>query len=135
MSGAAPPLLVVLTGPTGSGKSELALQLAERLAPTRSVEIISADSAQVYRGRVHLAGAAELVFPGGGIGRAEFRGIIADKLRRERQGAAAAPWRACACSSGGAAASLTGSGSWHNRSTTDCSSAGRAGAAASAAAP
>jgi tRNA dimethylallyltransferase len=50
MSGAAAPLLVVLTGPTGTGKSELALQLAERLAPRLPLEIISADSAQVYRG-------------------------------------------------------------------------------------
>ena len=37
---------LVLTGPTASGKSELALMLAERL----DGEIISADSAQVYRG-------------------------------------------------------------------------------------
>lgn len=38
--------LLVITGPTASGKSELALQLALRLGG----EIISADSAQVYRG-------------------------------------------------------------------------------------
>lgn len=44
------PLLVVLTGPTGSGKSELALRLAGELAADWPVEIISADSAQVYRG-------------------------------------------------------------------------------------
>ncbi len=37
---------VLLMGPTGSGKSELALRLAERLP----LEIISVDSAQVYRG-------------------------------------------------------------------------------------
>jgi tRNA dimethylallyltransferase len=41
----APPALV-LTGPTGSGKSELAWRLAQELP----VEIISVDSAQVYRG-------------------------------------------------------------------------------------
>jgi tRNA dimethylallyltransferase len=40
------PLAVVLTGPTGVGKSEWALQLAERLP----LEIISVDSAQVFRG-------------------------------------------------------------------------------------
>jgi tRNA dimethylallyltransferase len=40
------PLALVLTGPTGSGKSEWALQLAGELP----VEIISVDSAQVYRG-------------------------------------------------------------------------------------
>ena len=37
---------VVLTGPTASGKSEFALQLAQHLP----IEIISVDSAQVYRG-------------------------------------------------------------------------------------
>lgn len=44
------PLLVVLTGPTGTGKSELALELASTLQASRPVEIISADSALVYRG-------------------------------------------------------------------------------------
>jgi tRNA dimethylallyltransferase len=37
---------ICLTGPTASGKTELALQLAERLP----VEVISMDSAMVYRG-------------------------------------------------------------------------------------
>lgn len=37
--------LLVVVGPTASGKSELALRLAER----RSGEIVSADSVQVYR--------------------------------------------------------------------------------------
>ena len=41
----APPALV-LTGPTGSGKSDWAWRLAQELP----VEIISVDSAQVYRG-------------------------------------------------------------------------------------
>ena len=40
-----PPIAILLTGPTASGKSALAMKLAERL----SVEIISVDSAQVYR--------------------------------------------------------------------------------------
>lgn len=40
------PLALVLTGPTGSGKSEWALRLAQELP----IEIISVDSAQVYRG-------------------------------------------------------------------------------------
>ncbi|HWW20110.1 MAG TPA: tRNA (adenosine(37)-N6)-dimethylallyltransferase MiaA [Steroidobacteraceae bacterium] len=47
---AARPLLVVLTGPTGTGKSELALQLADYLTQRRPLEIVSVDSAQVYRG-------------------------------------------------------------------------------------
>ena len=42
--------LVVLVGPTGIGKSTLALQLASRLAPAHLAEIISADSRQIYRG-------------------------------------------------------------------------------------
>ncbi len=41
-----PRCALVLTGPTGSGKSDLAVRLAERLP----IEIISVDSAQVYRG-------------------------------------------------------------------------------------
>lgn len=43
--GSAPPL-AVLTGPTGTGKSEIALQLAREWP----LEIVSVDSAQVYRG-------------------------------------------------------------------------------------
>lgn len=38
--------LVVITGPTGIGKSAVALELAKRL----STEIISADSRQIYKG-------------------------------------------------------------------------------------
>jgi len=49
-AGAAPPTLLVLTGPTGSGKSELALQLAAALMPRLPVEIISVDSVLIYRG-------------------------------------------------------------------------------------
>jgi tRNA dimethylallyltransferase len=44
------PLLVVLTGPTGAGKSALAMELAAQLEATLPVEIVSVDSAQVYRG-------------------------------------------------------------------------------------
>jgi tRNA dimethylallyltransferase len=49
-SAAAAPLLVVLTGATGSGKSECALELVQRLTAQVTLEIVSADSAQVYRG-------------------------------------------------------------------------------------
>ena len=40
------PKVLVITGPTGVGKTEASLLLAERL----NGEIISADSVQVYRG-------------------------------------------------------------------------------------
>jgi len=49
MRGAALACLCI-AGPTASGKSRAALALAERLAPRRAVEIVSVDSAQVYRG-------------------------------------------------------------------------------------
>src|SRR5581483_5633494 len=40
------PTAILLMGPTASGKSALAMRLAEKLP----VEIVSVDSAQVYRG-------------------------------------------------------------------------------------
>lgn len=40
-----PPLLLVVVGPTASGKTDLAVGLAERLGG----EIVSADSVQIYR--------------------------------------------------------------------------------------
>lgn len=40
------PLLIVITGPTGSGKSDLAIEVARHYG----TEIISADSRQMYRG-------------------------------------------------------------------------------------
>lgn len=45
MNPAEKPTLIVITGPTGSGKSQLAVDLALRLG----CEIISADSRQIYR--------------------------------------------------------------------------------------
>jgi tRNA dimethylallyltransferase len=45
-----PPLLLVVTGPTGSGKSDLALELSDYLAASLPVEVVSVDSVQVYRG-------------------------------------------------------------------------------------
>jgi tRNA dimethylallyltransferase len=44
------PLLIALTGPTGTGKSALAMELAAELDGIMPVEIVSVDSAQVYRG-------------------------------------------------------------------------------------
>ena len=44
-------LLVAVVGATGTGKSELALDLAERLAATGAdAEIVNADAMQLYRG-------------------------------------------------------------------------------------
>ncbi len=42
--------LWVLTGPTACGKTAVALALAERLRPSRPIEIVSIDSALIYRG-------------------------------------------------------------------------------------
>ncbi len=44
------PRWIGLAGPTASGKTAAALALAARLAPSRAVEIVSVDSALVYRG-------------------------------------------------------------------------------------
>jgi tRNA dimethylallyltransferase len=41
--------LVVIAGPTASGKTALALALAERLRPAWEAEVVSADARQVYR--------------------------------------------------------------------------------------
>jgi len=41
-----PPAIPLILGPTGAGKTDLALRLAER----HNVEIVSVDSAMVYRG-------------------------------------------------------------------------------------
>ena len=46
MDADAKPPIAVLTGPTGTGKSDIALQLAREFP----IEIVSVDSAQVYRG-------------------------------------------------------------------------------------
>ena len=44
------PRYLCLAGPTASGKTAAALAIAEALAPIRPVEIVSVDSALVYRG-------------------------------------------------------------------------------------
>jgi tRNA dimethylallyltransferase len=46
MSEATQPLIVILLGPTGSGKTALSLELAERF----NGEVVSCDSVAVYRG-------------------------------------------------------------------------------------
>lgn len=46
MAAAKAPVVLALLGPTGSGKSALAMHLAQR----QPIEIVSVDSAQVYRG-------------------------------------------------------------------------------------
>merc|ERR1711952_415295 len=46
MATVAPPPIVVILGATGAGKSQLALELAEKFGG----EIISADAMQMYRG-------------------------------------------------------------------------------------
>lgn len=46
MQDSATPTLIVITGPTGSGKTALAIDLARRLR----CDVISADSRQIYKG-------------------------------------------------------------------------------------
>ena len=89
------PRIIVITGPTGSGKSDVAMALAERVGG----EILSADSMQVYREldigtakptreerdrvRHHLIDVAELDEPySAGRFRAEADAAIADMARR-----------------------------------------------------
>ena len=51
MSASASPALVVIVGATGTGKSELSLDLAERLtASGRPAEVVNADAMQLYKG-------------------------------------------------------------------------------------
>src|SRR6202030_3226933 len=63
MNAAAPPRLIVVLGPTASGKSALAIELAKRL----NGEIIVCDSTQVYRhfdiGTAKVPVAAQRNFP------------------------------------------------------------------------
>ena len=47
---ASPPICLGLAGPTASGKTGAAIALAQQLAGRRPVEIISVDSALIYRG-------------------------------------------------------------------------------------
>ncbi|MEO8925253.1 MAG: tRNA (adenosine(37)-N6)-dimethylallyltransferase MiaA [Caldimonas sp.] len=49
-SGRSPLRCLCIAGPTASGKSAAALAIVEALAPRYRVEIVSVDSAQVYRG-------------------------------------------------------------------------------------
>lgn len=42
--------VIVVAGPTATGKTELALDIAEALGGAEAVEILNADSMQVYRG-------------------------------------------------------------------------------------
>ena len=49
--GTDPARLIVIVGPTGTGKSELSLDVAENLRATgRAAEIVNADAMQLYRG-------------------------------------------------------------------------------------
>ncbi|GAB2473453.1 tRNA (adenosine(37)-N6)-dimethylallyltransferase MiaA [Comamonas humi] len=50
MTPSSAPLCIGLAGPTASGKTGAAIALARRLAPRLPVEVISVDSALVYRG-------------------------------------------------------------------------------------
>jgi pantothenate kinase-related protein Tda10 len=73
------PLPIGIAGPTASGKSALALALAEQLP----VEIISVDSALVYRGHGHRQRQAH-------AGRARRRAAPPDRHPRPGQAYSAA---------------------------------------------
>ncbi|WP_241979103.1 MULTISPECIES: tRNA (adenosine(37)-N6)-dimethylallyltransferase MiaA [Cryobacterium] len=56
------PTLIVIVGPTGTGKSDLSLDVAERLTTSgRAAEIVNADAMQLYRGMD--IGTAKLTVP------------------------------------------------------------------------
>ena len=42
--------VIAIVGPTATGKSDLALDLAEAIGGPRCAEIVNADSMQLYRG-------------------------------------------------------------------------------------
>ncbi|MDZ4270036.1 MAG: tRNA (adenosine(37)-N6)-dimethylallyltransferase MiaA, partial [Mycobacterium sp.] len=44
------PRPLAIVGPTGTGKSDLALAVAEKLAAESAVEVVNADAMQLYRG-------------------------------------------------------------------------------------
>ncbi len=62
---------IAVVGPTGTGKSALGLELAERLGGRIGVEIVNADAMQLYRGMD--IGTAKLTVP-------ERRGIVHHQL-------------------------------------------------------
>ena len=62
---------IAVLGPTGSGKSELALELAEHLSGTVGAEVVNADAMQLYRGMD--IGTAKLTI-------AQRRGIVHHQL-------------------------------------------------------
>jgi ABC-type cobalamin transport system ATPase subunit len=52
------PLLVIVIGPTGAGKSDIAVSIAQSLIDeglTTCAEIINADAIQLYQGMTHFA--------------------------------------------------------------------------------
>jgi tRNA dimethylallyltransferase len=83
--------VIIITGPTGTGKSELAVRLAERLGG----EIISADSVQIYQ-KVNIGAAKPTVAERRGVPhhlldeldlRAEFTAAMFGKRARALAGA------------------------------------------------
>jgi len=72
------PKLIVILGPTASGKSEYAIKLAKKLHG----EIISADSRQVYRGL--------------DIGTAKINGQLCTDIANPKTAFSVAEWKKCA---------------------------------------
>ena len=86
------PPLVVIAGPTATGKTGLSIRLAEALAGEgTTAEIISADSRQVYRGldigtaKVSVADRARIPHHGLDLVDPDVRFTVADFVRRGRK--------------------------------------------------
>jgi tRNA dimethylallyltransferase len=74
--------LIVITGPTGAGKSEFAAKLVKKINPPAGGEIIAADSRQVYKGL--------------DIGTAKVKGEWCTDIASPRKTASVVDWKKCA---------------------------------------
>ncbi len=101
------PKLIVVLGPTASGKSQYALKLVKRIGG----EIISADSRQVYRGL--------------DIGTAKIKGQLCTDIAAIKTASSVTEWKKCAdeaitaISRGGKVPILVGGSAFYIRAVTE----------------